>query len=806
MQEKKFSNLNDEINVRLFFYLLKKNILLFFILFFISITIAYLYLRYTPAIYETYAIIQFSTENEATKILKTDDFNFKEETSLEKQMELMRSSVFLQRVFAKLPLDVSYFVVGRLLDFELYKNTPFTVSYNVKNASIYDVPVFVSFPDENKVKISYKINKSGIEKTYNIKDQIILNEVDLKFQITNPEALKSKGGLLSNDKFYIILNNPITVVARYIKNLKIYIMNPAAKTVCVSYRHENSNKASDIVNAIAEEFLIYDIEKKAESTNKIIDFIDKTLNRIYDTLAKSENQLDDFKKSNSIDSLKFNEVPTLFSRQSELENQYSKLEMEENMLNELENSFKVSDDVDIYKLIASVAGSEFQGTISELLNTLQNLLIKREQLLYEVTPNSKQIESVNYQINIQKKLLIESIKSLKYNITSRKNNLKEKIKNYDKLINSKSGDYNAIELNRLQRIYSINEKFHNQLIEKRAEYSILKAGYVSQNLILEKSTPPSYPISPKKKQIYLIAVIISFLICLVIVLVVYLFYNEIKSVEDIVRQTNASILGVIPKYHHNIKSLMVVDVKPKSLLAESLRIVRTNLQFISNEPGPKVIAITSTISGEGKTFIATNLAGILAFSDKKVIILDLDMRKPKIHSVFGNKNDVGMSSILAGQTKFANCIRHTLVKNLDYISAGPIPPNPSELIINQRMDELLLQLKTRYDFIIIDNPPVGLVADGIKSLIKSDYPIYVLKANYSKKSYITNIDHLIDDNSIHSLSIILNALDSENLSFGRPKSYLNGYGYGYYDDDVKKRSVVGNIIRFLRLNKIIKMK
>jgi tyrosine-protein kinase Etk/Wzc len=802
MQEKKLSNINDEIDIRLFLYLLKKNLVLFGVLFMIAISSAFLYLRYTPPIYETFAIIQLNNDNEARKILQPN-VGFEENNNLEEQMELMRSSVFLQRVITKLPLDISYFVEGRILDFELYKNSPYTVNYTIKNSAIYGVPVFVNFPDEQKVKISYHIDdNASFEKTFNLKDNIVLNEMDIAIHVSNIQAVLNKSGLLNSDNFYFIITDPSTNVSSYARLINISIMNEAAKTVSITFRGNNAQKSSDIVNTIAEEFLNYDIEKKAESTNKIIEFIDKQLNRIYDTLAKSENQLENFKKTNKIDTFKLDIVPTLFSRQSELESQLSKLDLEENMLNDVEKNFTASEDVDIYKLIASVAGSEFQGTISGLLKTLQELLLKREQLLYEVTPNSSQIKSVNFQIDIQKKLLIESIKSLKSNIQSRKSELIEKIHNYEKLIVSKSGDFNAIELNRLQRIYAINEQFHNQLIEKRAEYSIMKAGYVSQNLILEKSNPPSHPVSPKKRQVYFTVIIAAFLLSLIIVLLIYLFYNEIKSVDDITKHSNASILGVLPKYRYDIpKSLMIVDKKPKSLIAESLRIVRTNLQFISNEPGPKVIAITSTVSGEGKTFIAVNLAAILAFSEKKVILLDLDMRKPKLHDEFRNENKCGISSILAGHNLANDCINQTGLQNLDYISAGPIPPNPSELIMNQRMDDLILHLKSKYDFIIIDTPPVGLVTDGIKSLTKADYPIYVFKANSSKRNFISNVDHLIDDNNIN-LSIILNSVIAQNLSYGKPKSYSNGYGYGYYDDE-KIPTLFNKILQFFKLKKSV---
>ena len=203
------------------------------------------------------------------------------------------------------------------------------------------------------------------------------------------------------------------------------------------------------------------------------------------------------------------------------------------------------------------------------------------------------------------------------------------------------------------------------------------------------------------------------------------------------------------------------------------------MQFLSNKKSAKIIAITSTISGEGKTFIALNLAGIIAFSGKKVVVLDLDMRKPKLHLGFGAENNNGMSTLLIEKDSLDNCIRHSDLDGLDFITAGPIPPNPSELIINGVLDVLIEELKKDYDMIVIDNPPVGLVTDGIPIIQKADYPIYIFKANYSKKNFIQNVDRIINENNVPNLSIILNSVDIENKGYGYNYGYGYGYGYGY---------------------------
>ena len=192
---------------------------------------------------------------------------------------------------------------------------------------------------------------------------------------------------------------------------------------------------------------------------------------------------------------------------------------------------------------------------------------------------------------------------------------------------------------------------------------------------------------------------------------------------------------MIPFVNKEMKiSQLIVDKNPKSMLTESFRAIRTNLQFISNDQSSKIIAVSSTISGEGKTFLAINLAGIIAFTGKKVLVIDQDMRKPKIHLGFDSKNNLGMSEILSKKNTINECINQSSLEGLDFITAGALPPNPSELIISNSFDQTIQELKKLYDFIIIDNPPVGLVTDGIPILQKADYPIYVFKANYSGKN------------------------------------------------------------------------
>lgn len=804
MPRKKISSINDELDPKLFFYIARKSVLYIIFIFALALTAAYLYLRYTPPVYETKSVIQLNTEEKREKIFSMKD-NYDED--LAKYVEILKSPVFLKNAFKKLPLKISYYTEGTILNFEQYKASPYTIEADVTNSAYYGLPIYVAFDNKlQNVTYSFTINEKQKEKTFSVNDPAVFPGLKIKMNIIDPQGIKKNETVLKKDRYFFQVNNLEKSINRYINKLKVDIVNRAAKSIQISIKDENPRKATDFVNTIADEFIQYDIEKKQESANKILEYINKQLDFFYDKLYKSELKLEQFREKHNVDSIDMKPLPTIHTRLNDLEDQYFKIKLEFQRLEELEVKIQKNDTLNIYRLIANLAGSEFQGVISNLLGKLQELLLKKEELLFEVTPNSKQVEAINYQIEIQKKLLVESIKALKEDIEKKKQEIQDKISDYERAIKPKKGNYSSIELNRLERIHSINEKYYWQLVDKKAEYSISKAGYVSKFIFLEKAEAPRSPIYPIKKKVFVAAFIAAIILSLAIIFSRYILYNNIQSVNDISKYTDVSILGIIPKYKKHIPvSQLIVDKSPKSVIAESLRTIRTNLQFISSKSTSKIIAVTSTISGEGKTFVAINLAGIISFSDKKVIVLDLDMRKPRIHKGFGVENTKGMSTILSGRDNVSDCIIHSELPNLHIITAGPVPPNPSELILNENMNKTLEELKQVYDYIIIDNPPVGIVTDAVISFQKADYPVYVFKANYSKKPFIQTLHRICEDTNIKGASVILNAVEKNFVNYGI-KGYYNyggygyGFGYGYYDEDqgIKKRPFFKRLLKKLR--------
>jgi tyrosine-protein kinase Etk/Wzc len=311
------------------------------------------------------------------------------------------------------------------------------------------------------------------------------------------------------------------------------------------------------------------------------------------------------------------------------------------------------------------------------------------------------------------------------------------------------------------------------MMQSKAEFEIAQAGSTPDYKILSPATLPDQPISPKKYMILGIGLVAGIVINFFLIGILYLLNNKITSAKEVERVTNVPLLGVIPTSRLTAETIFHVIDNPKSVVSEAIRTLRTNLEFFNTGGKSKVITITSTISGEGKSFLAMNLGGVLALSRKKVVLIDLDMRKPKSEKYpAGNDSSKGMSTILINKNVWKDCLVTTSLENLDFIPSGPHPPNPSELLLNGEFTDLLEELKTVYDFIVIDTPPVGLVTDGIMAMKRSDLSIYVFRANYSHKDFMHNLLRVLTINKLSHVSSVLNAMPMNN----------NYYGNGYYED------------------------
>lgn len=790
------SNFNTELDIILLMQIFKRNLLLFLAIIVITTTIAFIYLRYTVPLYQSQLILQVGSENTADQVLEVSKFQENEDVA--KDVELLKSKFLLKRALATLPLEISYFNKGKFLTFELYKDSPIDVDYQVLDSNILGVPYFVELTTNNKFNLYENETFLG-EFTNN--QEIKTPKLNLKIYIDGYEEVKASQSKIKGTNIYFTINNIENITNNYITRLNVFPLNPSAKTISLSFQDNNATKTADVLTALANEYIVYDIEERSKSSKKVIEFLDDQLDKYYNKVKLSENSIEEFQKNNKLSDIdKFSSL--YVERVNKLENDLIDFDLQKNVLTEINNSLKGKiKEINVYNLLPILSGTEYEARITALITDLQELLLQRQRILTESTKDSEALKLHDQQIEIQKEVLFKSIASLVEKLEYRRKEIVKKIEEIqNKYLNVPAKE---LEYARLQRVLSIDEKFFTLIMERRTEYSISEAGFVPQHTILDKAVVPTVPFSPNRKIIISTGVLLGIVISIIILILKYVLKNTISTMDEISKHANTalSILGTVPIYSREIPiSQLVINKDPKSIISESFRAIRTNLQFIAKADESKLMAITSTISGEGKTFCTINLSGIIAMSGKKVIILDLDMRRPKIHAGFGVNNDKGMSTILIDKDDIKSCIHHSELTNLDFITSGPIPPNPSELIISGKLDDIVAELKKDYDLVVLDNPPIGLVSDAMEMLKKADYPIYVFKSEYSRKNFINNLNKLIGENGIKKLSIILNGVDYTNkfYSYGYNYNYSYGNKDGYYYDDTRNES---KIKRFLKKNK-----
>ncbi len=793
-KSKKIPAFNDSFDINKFWIVFKKNIWIYLISIVLTVVGAKLYIRYTIPIYETSSVIQINNEERETQLLDIESTYG--QSSLTNLIELIRSSEFLKRSLQQLNLYTNYFGEGHFVTSELYKRSPFFVELENVQAPIQNKQIYVEYSSEtNKVTISYNIDKN---KTYSVdinkNEWTEINGCKIYVNIISPESFMDR-----NTKYYFINYDEATALSTQFAQLDVNILSSDANTIQIKYTSTNAQKASEIVNTISENFLAYNVEKKQERAEKILKFINEQLEIVYAQLTDSEQKLEQFKKDNKITGNILENDQESLNNTQDIEKYQSQIQT----LKKVNKQIEIGENFDIMSAISAISGTSSESMILNFLNGIQQLQKQKEQLLMTLTPDNHKIKVIDQQIEEQKKYLANII-----NITNSK--LQNEVNSLKQLTSKPGYSFNETELAKLKRIYDVHQKFYNQLVEKRAEYLISKAGYITNNLILQKSTIPTNPISPIHSYVSFVCAVGCLFFIFMITIISYMLFNSIISIDDISKYTSAPISGVIPitlssdKIHR-----FVVENKPDSVITESFRTLRSNLEFLlPSKEKNKIIAVTSTISGEGKTFIAINLGGVFALSGKKVILLDLDLRKPKVHLSFNAQNNIGMSTILIGKNSYKDCIIKTDFETFDIIPSGPKPPNPTELANSKEFDTLLEELKTEYDIIIIDTPPIGIVSDAIFSFQRADLPIYVSRANYSKRMFINNINYLYEQSSIHNLSVILNGVSivSSKYGYGYSNSkygysgygYGYGFGYGYYSYDKTSTKKQNFLDRFRR--------
>ncbi len=730
---------------------------------------AFIYLRYTKPLYESRIVIQLGEKDKGKELLEIENINTKDNISSE--LELLRSELLFDFALKKLNLTISIYSKGKILTEEKYHESTFTVlPYELKDSNLCSIPIHIQGKNK-QLEVTYEFygKKFNFTVAQNQRLKTPHFEVSIK---TN-----SWSDFLADDNandLYFTFNNRKELVKRLLPNLVVEPVDAQAKTIEIKYIGNNAAFCYDITQSIAATFFTYDEDMKRKSSENILNFLEQQIDSIAGELQLSKDSLSQYQRATQLNDPEMS-GNNLTDNITLYQGQLFVIQDELATLNLVKS--KISNDpnrIEIYRLLPEMLGKSFELSLTKQINDLNQLLERKEELLTSVNENHAEIK------NIQSKLFFK-IQNIKRSVEVIYDRLQTSARLIRSKINGFEGEYIALpdkkmEFNRLKSLQTLNDKYFTLLTEKKILYSISNAGYTSNNRVLNQATISTDPISPNKNKTYGVFIFVGFVIGLSLLVVKYLTYNEITTVDDLklLLNQNAIVLGTIPEVKNKTEySQLIVHKSAKSILAEALRNIRTNINFINSKA--KTIAISSSISGEGKTFVALNLAGILALSDKKIVLLDLDLRKPKVHLGLGKQNDAGISNAIIGNVSLKEIIQQTEIENLDFISAGSIPPNPSELILSDAFNTILNDLKNQYDIVVIDSPPVGIVTDGVQVLSESDIPIYVFRSNYSKRIFAKKINELYLLKQIKNINVILNNIAISKSEFG--------YGYGYYDEE-----------------------
>lgn len=754
-------------------YLLMGTILL-------ALFIAHLYLWYTPKIYATNGVLKF--EEKKTQLYELANImgnSGRPTANIQSEKIILQSRNLLLNAIKRLNYDISFYISGRACDYDLYPEKPFQIIYSKSGKlTFFKRPIQLKPLNQQTFKLSWET--AGIQKQKIVRYNSPVNIGDISFIIkTNHQAR-------TNVTYLFKFNSPETLLERISEGLFINEALKNGNIINLQQTDSNPRFAADVLNAIMLEYLAYDRNQKTQSATQMIRFINAQQAYLAATVKDSESALEKHQQNSGIMNIDATANIAL-SKISELESRSSLMNLQLLGIDQLK------------KQIMANKGSinlnfNLEGNIDPLLGTLivslNGLLKEKSTLLKTYNPNSSTIEDLDLQIAQIKTAALRNTEASSQRIIKSISYINQQIIKTER----HTALLPAAEKNRisLRRDFEINEKVYSFLTEKKLEAQINRAAILPGATIIEYAEINEVPVSPDPGKTYRMAIVLGLLAGLAIIVLIRILNPFIYDKDWVESVTDIPIAGIIKKYPHKIEedSTQILSLaKPRSIFAESLRAVRTNLSFLASEKKCKVICITSEIAGEGKSFIALNLAGTLALIDKKVIVICADLRRPKLQKAFQGTSSKGLSNYLAAQCSADEIIQHTPYKKLDFISAGPLPPNPAELLLNKRFEELISELKRNYEIIMIDTAPVGLVSDAIPLICKSDINIFIIRHGKSRHSAAMVPQGLANKYGLKNVIIILNAFTETHLQSGYYKNGTNlGSGHYYADYNEQEHS------------------
>ncbi|WP_166385438.1 GumC family protein [Polaribacter sp. 11A2H] len=747
----------------------------------ISLIVAFLYLRYSTPQYtaSTSILIKdnqksgISAELEAFKDMGIVGGGSSNNT--DNEIEILKSRKIIGTVIDTLNLTTLYFQEGRVKRTEVYANNPIKIIYDADKESLLkqvkDTSFTVNIISQNKFEL--KDAEDNLISNHKFNENITSGIG--RFKLIQTENFDFKG----EQKVYVTVLERNRVIDGYKSAVRISAVDKNSSVLMLSFTHPIKEKAEDFLNELVTQYNLDAIKDKSEVSQKTKTFIDERLFAIGKDLNEIQDRVKNFKTDNNITGLSAEgelALQTASLNNEKLINIKTQLNIAEGVLNNLKKQTNTDET-----LPQNLGFSE--GSISESIKAYNELVVFKNRLSVNAGDKNPQIIQYQKEINSLKNNLRNSISN---SISSLKTQYAQ-ISNEANKINSKVSaipllERGYINIGREQEIIS---GLYSYLLKKKEETAISLAVTVANAKIIDVAYSDGIPVSPKRKIIFLAALLLGVLVPFIIIYIKNLLDTKIHTRKDIEELTTIPFLGDVP--HSETNEKIVIGNDARTSTAEAFRLLRTNLDFMlptkENDLG-KTIFITSTTSGEGKSFISINLAAALSLSNKKVLLMGMDLRAPKVTEYLGIPERKGITNFITNEKVSLEDIKFSIpeIKGLDIIASGVIPPNPAELLLHAKVKELFEEVKKDYDYIIVDTAPVNLVTDTLLVSKYADMFLYVSRANYLDKRMLNVAQTLYNEKKLVNMAIILNDTDMT-------RGYGYGYGYGYgnaYVETIKK--------------------
>jgi len=759
--------------------------------------IAFLNNRYTVPEYSVSTTLLIRDDNNtqlgAENLLEGLEL-FSGKKNLKNEIVILSSYSLFNKVIDELNLGVSYYQHGFLQTNELFGSSPLKVVVDSSHVQLTELNFQITPLNEDEFTFSvsasnhhpYNILSKKLEKS-------IIADIDIEQKHTFNSLIETEfysftiyksiyfnlENIIESEKYFSFkLHQTDKLANKLIEKVIINPINKETSILKLNIRERTPKKNIHILNKITEIYIRSGLDDKNSMAINTINFIDYQLSIIQDSLSSIERKLELFKTLHPNLEIVDKEYGTYFQKQR-LDNSLSEKSVNIKYYKSLLSYLK--NDENTNSIVSPTSMGISNPELNSLINQLLQLYAKKGELQLTTTGKNPTYIAVLSQINYTKKTIIENVNNLISSASIYEIDLIDRITTFDKKIKKlpeAEKDYLI-----LRRKYEYNEQTAIYLQQKRYEASLAKAGTESDHKVIDFARLDSEkPISPRKSLVYFIALLFGLLIPIIFISLRDFFSDTIKSKSDLLNSTNIPILGLVG-HSDNPKSL-VVSNSSKSIIAESFRALRTNVQYLAADKEKKIITVTSSIGGEGKTFTTMNLAAIFALSGHKTILIGGDLRKPKLHEDFKVDTSKGLSSYLINKSKLSEVIEKTEINSLDVIASGPTPPNPAELLDSRKMKNLIMELNKTYDYVILDTPPIGLVTDGVILMQHADINLYIVRHNYSKSRALSIINNLFNQKQVKNVHIIIN--DFKHTASGYGYGYGYGYGstgYGYYENE-----------------------